>query len=93
MLRAILADRQAGVPVARTSARFHNALAGLAVAIARRWGGERVVLSGGCFQNATLCGRVRERLQAAGLRVYSHRLVPPNDGGIALGQAAIAVRK
>jgi len=93
MLRAILADRQAGVPLARTSARFHNALAGLAATIARRWGGERVVLSGGCFQNATLSGRVREQLQAAGLRVYSHRLVPPNDGGIALGQAAIAVRK
>jgi len=93
MLRTILADRQAGMPVARTSARFHNALAGLAATIARRWGGERVVLSGGCFQNATLSGRVREQLEAAGLRVYSHRLVPPNDGGIALGQAAIAVRK
>lgn len=93
MLRAILADRQAGMPLARTSARFHNALAGLAATIARRWGGERVVLSGGCFQNVTLSDRVREQLQAAGLRVYSHRLVPPNDGGIALGQAAIAVRK
>jgi len=91
-LRAILADRQSGVPVGRTSARFHNALADLAFAIARRWGGESVVLSGGCFQNAMLSRRVRERLLAAGLRVYTHRLVPPNDGGIALGQAAIAAR-
>jgi hydrogenase maturation protein HypF len=91
-LRAILADRAAGEPAGRMSARFHNALAGLAVAIAQRWGGNDVVLSGGCFQNALLSRRVRERLLAAGLRVYTHRLVPPNDGGIALGQAAIAAR-
>jgi hydrogenase maturation protein HypF len=92
MLRAVLADRAAGVPVGRISARFHNALADLALAIARRWGGAGIVLSGGCFQNATLSRRVRKRLLAAGLRVYSHRLVPPNDGGIALGQAVVAAR-
>jgi hydrogenase maturation protein HypF len=91
-LRAILADRAAGEPARRISARFHNALAGLAMAIAQRWGGSDVVLSGGCFQNALLSRRVRERLLAAGLRVYTHRLVPPNDGGIALGQAAVAAR-
>jgi hydrogenase maturation protein HypF len=91
-LRAILGDRAAGVLVGRISARFHNALADLAVAIARRWGGSDVVLSGGCFQNALLSRRVRERLLAAGFQVYTHRLVPPNDGGIALGQAAIAAR-
>jgi hydrogenase maturation protein HypF len=92
VLRAILADQAAGLPVARISSRFHNALADLAVAIARRWGGRDVVLSGGCFQNALLSRRVRERLLAAGFQVYTHRLVPPNDGGIALGQAAIAAR-
>lgn len=91
-MRDLLADRAANVPVAVISARFHNGLAELAVAIARRWGGRDVVLSGGCFQNGLLARRVRERLLQAGFRVYSHRLVPPNDGGIALGQAAVAAR-
>jgi hydrogenase maturation protein HypF len=91
-VRAMLADRAAGVSVGRISARFHNALADLAAAVAQRWGGSDVVLSGGCFQNALLSRRVRERLLAGGFQVYTHRLVPPNDGGIALGQAAIAAR-
>jgi hydrogenase maturation protein HypF len=96
LVRAILADRSAGVPPGRVSARFHNALAELAVSIARRWqpsaGSAAVVLSGGCFQNALLAGRVRSRLTKAGFAVYTHGQVPPNDGGIALGQAAIAAR-
>ena len=90
MVRAILADRSAGVPLGRVSARFHNALAELAVSIARQWGSRPVVLSGGCFQNALLARRVRGRLIDAGFEVYTHGQVPPNDGGIALGQAAIA---
>jgi hydrogenase maturation protein HypF len=92
MIRAILADRTAGVPLGRVSARFHNALAELAVSIARRWSGRQVVLSGGCFQNALLARRVRGRLIDAGFEVYTHGQVPPNDGGVALGQAAIAAR-
>jgi hydrogenase maturation protein HypF len=90
LARAVLADREAGQPVGRISARFHNALAELAAAIARRWGGRRVALSGGCFQNALLSQRVRARLLHAGFEVYSHRQVPPGDGGIALGQLAVA---
>ena len=90
--RALLADRAEGVPIERISARFHNGLADLAVAIAGRWGGRDVVLSGGCFQNALLARRVSQRLASAGFRVHTHRLVPPNDGGIALGQAAVAAR-
>lgn len=93
MLRAVLADRSAGRSIAAISARFHNSLADLALRIARRWGGRDVVLSGGCFQNALLAERVLQRLQAADFRVYTHRQVPPNDGGIALGQAAIAMRE
>ena len=86
LVRAVLADRAAAVPVGRISARFHNALAELAVAVARRAAVPRVVLSGGCFQNALLSGRVRRRLLDAGFFVYTHRRVPPGDGGIALGQ-------
>ncbi|NUQ61810.1 MAG: carbamoyltransferase HypF [Pirellulales bacterium] len=93
MLRSILADRQSGVPISRISARFHAALAELAVAVARRWGGRQVVLSGGCFQNALLAGLVRRRLLEGSFEVYTHRQVPPGDGGIALGQLSIAARR
>ena len=49
-----------------------------------------VVLSGGSFQNLRLLGSTRARLERLGFRVLSHRLVPPNDGGISYGQAAVA---
>jgi hydrogenase maturation protein HypF len=90
LIQAALEDRAAGEPVSRISARFHNALANLAVQVAERWGGSRVVLSGGCFQNALLSERVRARLLESGFRVYTHLEVPPGDGGIALGQLAVA---
>ena len=90
MLRAVLADRAAGASVGRISARFHNALAELAVVLARRAGLSDVVLSGGCFQNARLAEDIRRRLLEAGFRVHAHRQVPPNDGGIALGQVMVA---
>lgn len=93
LVRAVLSDRAAGEPVRRISARFHNALAELAVTIASRWGGSRVALSGGCFQNALLTERVRAGLLSAGFEVYTHRNVPPGDGGIALGQLIIAARR
>lgn len=86
MVRAVLADRARGEPLGRISARFHNGLADWAVAVARRWGDRPVVLSGGCFQNALLARRVCGRLRAAGFRVFTHRQIPPGDGGIALGQ-------
>ena len=88
LVRAVLADRAAGVPLARISARFHNALAEMAVAVARRVGCGQVVLSGGCFQNALLAERVRGRWRRPAFPVYTHRQVPPGDGGIALGQVA-----
>ena len=90
LVRSVLADRDGGVPVGAISGRFHNALAELAVAVARRWGGSRVVLTGGCFQNALLAGRARARLSQVGFKVYTHTKVPPGDGGIALGQLAVA---
>ena len=79
-----------GVPAATACARFHEALADFASAVAARVGLPRVVLSGGCFQNALLTARIRARLEGAGFRVFCPRLVPPNDGGIALGQAWVA---
>jgi hydrogenase maturation protein HypF len=90
MIRAVLDDRKAGRPIATISARFHNALAELAVTVARRQDCRQVALSGGCFQNELLSQRVRTRLLQAGFSVYTHRMVPPGDGGLALGQVAIA---
>lgn len=102
VIRSVLADRMAGVSVAKISARFHHALADLAAAIAQTilrqamnlpYDAVPVVLTGGCFQNRLLTACVRARLSAAGFRVYTHSKVPPGDGGIALGQAVIALQQ
>jgi hydrogenase maturation protein HypF len=93
MIRAITADRAAGESLGHISARFHNTLAQAAAAIARCSGCSQVVLSGGCFQNALLTERVRLRLQESGFNVYLHHLVPPGDGGIALGQVNVAGKR
>jgi hydrogenase maturation protein HypF len=92
MIEAILSDVQNGVAGGRISAKFHNALAEAVVVVARRAGGRRVVLSGGCFQNRYLMERTVRRLQAEGFQPYWHQRVPPNDGGIALGQVVAALR-
>jgi hydrogenase maturation protein HypF len=91
----VLADRAAGVPISRISGRFHNALADMALDVASTVAPSDarlpIVLSGGCFQNALLTARVRSKLSAAGFPVYTHSSVPPGDGGIALGQALLAL--
>ncbi|MBX3303579.1 MAG: carbamoyltransferase HypF [Nitrospira sp.] len=75
------------------AARFHVGLAEGAVRVAQAAGLPRVVLTGGCFQSRLLLSLVRHRLEAAGFTVYSHSLVPPNDGGLSLGQAVIAAHR
>ena len=69
---------------------FHNTLAEMIVRVAERVALPRVILTGGCFQNAYLTERTAGRLQQAGFDVYHHQQVPPNDGGLAVGQIAIA---
>ncbi len=93
MIEAILTDVKNGVSVGIISARFHNALAAGIVAVAKHAGQNRVALSGGCFQNRYLTERTVRRLQAVGFRPYWHQRVPPNDGGIALGQVVAALRQ
>ena len=92
-LLARLADEP---DAARGAARFHatlaNAIAHWTIAAARRLALEQVVLSGGCMLNALLAQALRAQLLGAGLRVLEARLAPPNDGGISLGQAWVAVR-
>ena len=92
MIGAILSDVKNGVPAGLISVRFHNTLAEAVVAVAKRAGQNRVVLSGGCFQNRYLTERTVRRLQAEGFQPYWHQRVPPNDGGIALGQVIAALR-
>lgn len=74
------------------SAKFHNTMTEIVVEVARRVGEERVVLSGGCFQNKYLTERTVPRLEGEGFHPYWQQRVPPNDGGIALGQIAAASR-
>ncbi len=91
---ALIADRRAGVPLGRVGARFHNGVVRMVVDVCRRLRDEHglndVVLSGGVWQNATLLRGALALLAAGGFSVYTHRLVPANDGGLALGQAAVA---
>jgi hydrogenase maturation protein HypF len=92
-IEALQADLKRGVPIAQISARFHNALAEGIIAVARQIGQPRVVLSGGCFQNRYLTEQTIRRLREEGFRPYWHQRVPPNDGGISLGQAVAALRQ
>ncbi len=89
-LDAALADRRAGVSAGAISAGLHAGLTRSIVAVAQRVGLERVALTGGCFQNARLAEAAIAALRAAGFAPLWHRHVPPNDGGIALGQAVWA---
>jgi hydrogenase maturation protein HypF len=92
MIEAILADVKRGVSIGDISARFHNALVEAIVTVARTVREARVVLSGGCFQNRYLTERAVHRLRQEGFQPYWHQRVPPNDGGIALGQVMAALR-
>jgi len=90
MVRQILEEIGAGVSVGRIAARFHNGLVEGMVAVARQVGRERVLLTGGCMQNRYLTERAVRRLREESFRPYWHQRVPPNDGGIALGQVLAA---
>ena len=66
--------------------KFHNTLAEMILAVAGHSGEQTIVLSGGCFQNACLVEKTIGKLKTAGFTVYCHEKIPPNDGGLALGQ-------
>jgi len=92
VIESLLDDLRLGVAIGTIAFRFHDGLASAIGAVATRVGLPRVVLTGGCFQNRLLLERAIQRLGDAGFRAYWHQRVPPNDGGIALGQAAVAAR-
>jgi hydrogenase maturation protein HypF len=94
VLRAIIDDLRAGVAQGEVAAGFHLAVATLvgelATDIAGPIGVRRTALSGGVFQNVLLLRLTRAELRARGFEVLTHRIVPPNDGGLALGQLVVA---
>jgi hydrogenase maturation protein HypF len=92
MIEEILKDIHTHVASANVSVKFHNTLVESIIAIAKHTGQPRVVLSGGCFQNLYLTERTIRRLREEGFHPYWHQRVPPNDGGISLGQVYAALR-
>jgi hydrogenase maturation protein HypF len=94
IIEAVLGDMSAAVPIGIIAARFHNTLAGLITAVCgairAQHGLATVALSGGVFQNEFLLRRAVCKLEKQGFRVLTHRQLPANDGGISLGQAAVA---
>jgi hydrogenase maturation protein HypF len=100
MWRALMGDLILSTPSPVIAARFHRGLARVITAMASKLAGveatprfDSVALSGGCFQNKVLFEETSRRLRAAGFQVLTHAAVPPNDGGLALGQAAIAAAR
>ncbi|MDQ3825915.1 MAG: carbamoyltransferase HypF, partial [Actinomycetota bacterium] len=94
LVRAAVADRQAGIAPEVIAARFHHGLADAIVrvclALRETTGVDVAALSGGVFQNVLLLERTVANLERAGFRVLTHSRVPPNDAGISLGQIAVA---
>ncbi len=91
LISAVVADKIAGVAVPLIAARFHNALVEWILEVAAAAKLKQIVLSGGVFQNRYLTERAAAVLESRGFVVYTHQQVPPNDGGIALGQAAMSM--
>ena len=92
MIGEMLVDLRKGISQGAIAAKFHNTLAEIIVEVARQVVTPKVVLTGGCFQNRYLLEEAVQRLSQAGFKPYWHQRVPPNDGGIALGQIAAAAR-
>ena len=93
MVSAAVEDLRAGTVTGTIAAKFHNTLASAIVELARRVGAPRVALTGGCFQNRLLSAAALRGLERAGFEVLLHRRVPANDGGISLGQIAVAAAR
>jgi hydrogenase maturation protein HypF len=90
LIQAVVADRSAGIKTSLIAARFHNALVKWIVEVAAAVNLKQVVFSGGVFQNRYLTEHAAAALESRSFEVYTHQRVPPNDGGIALGQAVMS---
>jgi hydrogenase maturation protein HypF len=92
-VEAILADVKKGTGPGLVAGRFHRTLARMAASVAEWAGIPRVGLTGGCFQNAALTHLAVDELRRRGFDVLTHSLVPPNDGGLSVGQALVAASR
>ncbi|MBE0577325.1 MAG: carbamoyltransferase HypF [Desulfuromonadales bacterium] len=96
MVRDIFEQQKQGADPATLAGRFHASLAAMTLDVCEelrsRTALQRIVLSGGVFQNCLLTEMTLARLEDSGFEVLMHSLVPPNDGGLALGQAVVAAR-
>jgi hydrogenase maturation protein HypF len=93
MVTAILEDLNHNIPISLISAKFHNTLVEIIVAIAKLVGEKKVVLTGGCFQNLYLVEKTIDRLKTENFVPYWHHQIPSNDGGISVGQILGAIRE
>lgn len=94
VIRGVVKDMENGVHISEISSKFHQTLvrlfSDLCETIRKETKLKRIVLSGGVFQNSLLLTGISEALEKKDFKVFTHRLVPANDGGISLGQAVIA---
>ena len=97
MWQSLLDDLQNQVPMGVIAAKFHNGLVKIIVKLAdhlcQEYAVTKVAFTGGVFQNSILLERVKTGLEDMGIDVIDHSLIPPNDGGLSLGQAIIAAAK
>ncbi|MBU0468093.1 MAG: carbamoyltransferase HypF [Candidatus Omnitrophica bacterium] len=93
LLGSLINDLDEGCDVGMIAVKFHNTLVEIIVDIAKTVNINKVALSGGCFQNKYLTERAIDRLTTENFKVYWHQRVPPNDGGISLGQVLAAKRE
>jgi hydrogenase maturation protein HypF len=93
----LVADIKNKVDLSLMAIKFHNSIVEVGVEICKRLSLQfkinKVVLSGGSFQNYYLSSKIENRLQEIGIQVYVHKFVPANDGGISLGQLGIAASR
>jgi len=93
VLHGVLDDLRRGTAVSAVAGRFHGTMARMITATAEWMGLSRVVLTGGCFQNAVLLSLAARDLTGRRFEVVTHRRIPPNDGGLAVGQAMVAAHQ
>jgi hydrogenase maturation protein HypF len=90
---ALIDDIRKGTASSVISSKFHNTLVEIIYLMSEKFNLQKVILSGGCFQNVVLLERTIERLESKLIKVYWHQRVPPNDGGISIGQIAEYLRR
>ncbi|MGE5400191.1 MAG: carbamoyltransferase HypF [Ignavibacteriales bacterium] len=93
LFEEMLSESSNNISASVIAAKFHNTLVEIINAVAELSGENKIILTGGCFQNIFLLEKAIKRLQANGYTVYRHKRVPPNDGGLSLGQIDYAIKQ